>query len=152
VANLSKMAAGHPLTDADRAPWLAAIGAWIDGAAASGRPAVVTCSALKRAYRDTLRAGRPQVRLIYLDADPAIVQARMVARTGHFFPPQLLASQLHDLQPPAPDEDALHVPIDASAGVVVEHLIAAEGLTAVEWSHDAAVERANETGADPAGG
>src|ERR1051326_794432 len=102
--NIAKMHAGHPLTDQDRWPWLDAIGAWIDSVGAKGRPGVVTSSALKRAYRDRLRAGRPPVRLIFLDVDRAPVARRLTARNGHFFPPALLDSQFADLQPPTPDE------------------------------------------------
>lgn len=126
--NIAKMAAGHPLDDADREPWLEAIGAWIDATTRAGRPAVVTCSALKRAYRDKLRKGRPKVRLIYLDADQRIVGGRLAARSGHFFPAQLLASQFRDLERPGPDEHALVVDVAATPDRIVERLI--EGLTA----------------------
>jgi gluconokinase len=114
AANVAKMAAGHPLDDVDRAPWLAAIGALIDRVSAEGRPAVVTCSALKRAYRETLRTGRAQVRLVYLDVPFAVVSARLSSREGHFFPARLLESQYRDLEPPAADEGALVVPVDAA--------------------------------------
>src|SRR5258708_6679755 len=82
AANIARMAAGHALTDEDRWPWLVAIGEWIDKTTARGRPGVVTCSALKRSYRDVLREGRPQVRLIYLDAAPATTGDRLTARNG----------------------------------------------------------------------
>ncbi|HEX4098071.1 MAG TPA: gluconokinase, partial [Caulobacteraceae bacterium] len=68
-ANIEKMASGHPLTDADRWPWLHAVRAWIDAEVAAGRSGVITCSALKRAYRDRLRDGQPAVRFIYLKGD-----------------------------------------------------------------------------------
>lgn len=110
--NLAKMASGRPLDDADRAPWLAAIGAFIDQTTAVARPAVVTCSALKRAYRDQLRAGRPNVRFVFLDAAYDVVSERLRAREGHFFPAELLASQYRDLEAPGPDEHVLRVPID----------------------------------------
>ncbi|HZP54275.1 gluconokinase [Actinocrinis sp.] len=126
--NIAKMAAGHPLDDADREPWLEAIGAWIDETTRAGRPAVVTCSALKRAYRDKLRKGRPNVRLIYLDADRRIVGGRLATRSGHFFPAQLLASQFRDLQRPDPEEHAVLVDVTATPEDIVERLI--EGLTA----------------------
>jgi gluconokinase len=128
-ANLAKMAAGHPLDDADRAPWLAAIGAWIDQSAANGLPAVVTCSALKRAYRDQLREGRAHLRLVFLDAPFATVSARLNAREGHFFPADLLATQYRDLQPPEPDEEIVHLPVEAAPQQIVDHLIAL-GVTA----------------------
>jgi gluconokinase len=126
--NIAKMAAGHPLDDADRAPWLDAIGAWIDETTRAGRPAVVSCSALKRAYRDKLRNGRPNVRLIYLDADYRIVGGRLAAREGHFFPARLLTTQFDDLERPQPDEHALVVGVDATPRQIVDRLL--EGLTA----------------------
>lgn len=128
-SNIAKMAAGQPLDDADRAPWLAAIGAWIDETTRAGQPAVVSCSALKRAYRDTLREGRPNVRLIYLDADHQIISERLAAREGHFFPARLLDSQFHDLERPDPDEHALMVDVDATPEQIVDRLLP-EGLTA----------------------
>lgn len=126
AANLAKMAAGHPLTDADRQPWLAAIGAWIDQATAEGRPAVVSCSALKRAYREQLRGGRPNVRLIYLDAGRETIRARLATRRGHFFPATLVDSQFADLEPPADDEHPYRVPITAAteSRQIVQHLVA----------------------------
>jgi len=114
AANVAKMAAGHPLDDADRAPWLAAIGAYIDETTSAGRPAVVTCSALKRAYRDQLRAGRPNVRLLFLDVPFDVVSERLRARHGHFFPADLLASQYRGLEAPDPDEHVLHVAVESN--------------------------------------
>jgi gluconokinase len=137
AANIEKMAAGHPLTDADRWPWLDAIGAWIDATGAKGRPGVVTSSALKRVYRDRLRAGRPHVRLIYLEADRDVVARRLTARNGHFFPPALLDTQFADLEPPADDENPVRVQVDKPPLDIVESLIRAEQLEAVEAAHDA---------------
>jgi gluconokinase len=123
AANIAKMKAGIPLTDADRAPWLDAIAAWIDGQLSAGRPGVVTCSALKRAYRDRLDAGRPQVSFVYIQLDEADVAKRMAARKGHFFAPSLLASQFADLEPPQADEPVMVVdgaqPIPAQVDAVV---------------------------------
>jgi len=115
AANVAKMAAGHPLDDADRAPWLAAIGGFIDETTAAGRPAVVTCSALKRTYRDQLRVGRPNVRFVFLDVPFDVARDRLSGREGHFFPAELLASQYRDLEAPDPDEHVLDVPISADA-------------------------------------
>jgi carbohydrate kinase (thermoresistant glucokinase family) len=103
------MKAGHPLNDADRAPWLAAIGQWIDGWQAAGEGGVITCSALKQAYRDTLTEGRPQVRIVYIRLTHAVAAERVANRKGHFMPPSLLDSQFADLQQPAPDEGAVTV-------------------------------------------
>lgn len=111
-ANRSKMAAGHALTDSDRGLWLEAIGAWMDQEIAAGRSAVVTCSALKRDYRDKLLAGRPRVLLVYLHGSRELIRSRLAARHGHFFPADLLDSQLADLQEPEPDEHPLVVEID----------------------------------------
>ncbi|MEX0171029.1 gluconokinase, GntK/IdnK-type [Streptomyces sp. LMG1-1-1.1] len=118
-ADRAKMAAGHALTDSDREPWLEAIGEWMSRATAAGRRAVVTCSALKRAYRDTLLAGRPDVLLVYLHGSKELLRSRLAARHGHFFPADLLDSQLADLQEPEPDEHPLVVEIDQSPEAVV---------------------------------
>lgn len=107
AANVAKMAAGQPLTDADREPWLQAIAAWIDGELRAGRRGVVTCSALKRRYRYELR--RTDVRFIYLRVARAELERRLTSRPGHFMPASLLDSQLAALEPPAADEAALTV-------------------------------------------
>ncbi len=121
--NLAKMAAGTPLTDADRWPWLAAIAAWL---AAQERGAVVACSALRRAYRDRLRAGAPGVRFVHLAGDRALIAARQAARPGHFMPASLLESQFATLEPPAAEEgDVVTVAIAAAPGVVAEAALAA---------------------------
>ncbi|MFG2774150.1 gluconokinase, GntK/IdnK-type [Streptomyces sp. NPDC048350] len=111
-ANRAKMAAGGALTDGDRGPWLEAIGEWMDRLIAAGRQAVVTCSALKRDYRDELLAGRPGVLLVYLHGSRELLRSRLDARDGHFFPADLLDSQLAVLQEPEPDEHPLVVEID----------------------------------------
>jgi len=118
-AGRAKMAAGHALTDSDRRPWLAAIGEWMDGAMAARRQAVVTCSALKRAYRDALLAGRPGVLLVYLHGSPDLLRSRLAGRHGHFFPAGLLESQLAVLEEPAPDEHPVVVEIDQPPEAVV---------------------------------
>ena len=123
AANVAKMRAGIPLDDEDRWPWLRAIAAWIDERAAAGKPAVVTCSALKRRYRDVLRAGRPQVRLIYLDADRELIAKRLAARRGHFFPAGLLDSQFAELEPPERDEHPMTVSADDTPERVVSEII-----------------------------
>lgn len=121
--NVAKMAAGHPLDDADRAPWLAAIGRFVDETTAAGTPAVVTCSALKRVYRDELRAGRPNLRLVFLEASYELIRQRLSAREGHFFPAELLASQFRDLEPPGADEQAIEVAVDDDPEAVVDRLL-----------------------------
>ena len=111
AANVAKMAAGVPLTDSDRAPWFEAIGQAIDGWAAAGTPGVVACSALKRVYRDDLRAGRPQIELVYLAVERVLLAARLAERKDHFMPPALLDSQIATLQPPAEEERAIAIEI-----------------------------------------
>jgi gluconokinase len=103
-ANVARMAAGIPLTDDDRWPWLAALARWIDAREAAGENAIVTCSALKRVYRDFLRDGRESVWFAHLVAPPAALAVRMESRTGHYMPASLLASQLDALEPLASDE------------------------------------------------
>jgi gluconokinase len=109
AANIAKMAAGIPLTDADRAPWLHAIEAWMDERIARGESAVVTCSALKRAFRDELLDGRPQTRMIFLSASRDEADRRLASRPGHFFPAKLVGTQFDALEPPQPDEPRVTV-------------------------------------------
>ncbi len=124
AANVEKMRAGHPLTDADRAPWLDAIATWIDARGAGA--CVIACSALKRAYRARLRRGRDGFRLVFLRGDEALIQARAAHRPGHYWPASLTASQFADLEPPGPDEAPIAVdaaqPLDAVVDAVVARL------------------------------
>jgi gluconokinase len=124
------MTAGIPLTDDDRWPWLAAIGAWMDARIAAGGSGVVACSALKRRYRDFLRQGRPDVRLVFLDVGRDEDLARLRARRGHFFPAGLLDSQFADLEPPAPDEGALVLAARETPDALVSAIISGLGLIA----------------------
>ena len=122
-ANVAKMRAGIPLDDADRAPWLAAIGGWIDALRA---PGVVSCSALKRGYRDTLRDGRPQVWFLYLHVSRVELQHRVDTRHHQYMPALLLDSQLATLQAPAPEEPRmLTVDADGSIDATVTASLAA---------------------------
>jgi gluconokinase len=114
-ANVTKMSSGQPLTDEDRWPWLRAIAAWIAEHRAAGTTCVVTCSALKRVYRDIVTdSQRADVRIVYLKGDFQLIAARLAARKGHFMPPALLKSQFDTLQEPAADEHAIVAPIDAT--------------------------------------
>lgn len=122
-ANIAKMRAGHPLTDADRLPWLRSIAAWITERLAAGRPGVVTCSALKRRYRDLLAGGDPEVAMVLLDGDRDLIAARMKARKGHFFKETLLDTQFADLERPAPDEDVVLAPITGTPEETVAHIL-----------------------------
>lgn len=125
AANIAKMTAGVPLTDADRAPWLAAIGEAIDDWAALGTSGVLAASVLKRAYRDGLRAARPQIELVYLNGGRALLASRLAGRKGHFMPPRLLDSQLATLEPPAADEHAITVEISLPPERQVAEAVAA---------------------------
>ncbi|WP_353807514.1 gluconokinase [Agromyces sp. SYSU T00194] len=107
-ANVEKMAAGVPLTDADRAPWLDLVG---DALAASDDGLVMACSALRRTYRDRIRSRAPETVFVHLHGDPEMLAARAAARTGHFMPPALLASQLATLEPLAEDEPGVAVDV-----------------------------------------
>jgi gluconokinase len=122
--NIAKMASGHPLTDADRRPWLEAIAGWIDSRAAAGGSGVVTCSALKRSYRDFLRGNRHTVRIVYLAGSRDVIARRLTGRQGHFFTAELLDSQFADLEPPTPDEAVISVPIDRPADQIVDAILA----------------------------
>jgi carbohydrate kinase (thermoresistant glucokinase family) len=108
-ANVAKMKAGQPLSDEDRAPWLACIKEWIDAELDHGRSGIVTCSALKRAYRDVLRANRPNVVLVYIEGEKSLIRGRLERRQGHFMPASLLASQFATLEPPAASEQPIIV-------------------------------------------
>jgi|GEM_PF-143656 len=118
-ANRAAMAAGRPLTDADRGPWLTAIGARLD----RGEPVVLACSGLRRAYRR--RLARPGVRLVHLDVSRASLAARLAHRTGHFFGPELLDSQLDAAEPPGPDEPVLRVDGERPPATVAAAIAAA---------------------------
>ncbi|MFJ9365920.1 gluconokinase [Nocardia sp. NPDC101769] len=130
-ANIAKMAAGHALTDADREPWLEAIATWMSNEFTAGRSAVVTCSALKRSYRDVLRrslAGHPGAVLtfLHLTGSRDELQRRLTARMDHFMPPGLLDSQLGTLEAPGPDEHILSIEIGPPP-----HEVAATALAAI---------------------
>ena len=118
--NVARMRAGMPLRDEDRWPWLDRIGAcladraqWPDGVA-------IACSALKRAYRDRIRAAAPGVRFVFLEGPAELIRARMAGRVGHYMPATLLESQLQTLEPPGADEpDALRVSIELPVDAVI---------------------------------
>ena len=120
AANIAKMSKGIPLDDSDRWPWLERIAAVIDGWRESSTSGVVTCSALKRAYRRILIGDRHDVSLVYLRGDRALIGARMAARHEHFMPVALLDSQFAALEEPGPDERPIIVDI---AGSATDHAI-----------------------------
>jgi gluconokinase len=123
-ANVTKMRAGIPLTDADREPWLRAITDWMDARIAAGQSAVVTCSALKRVYRDRLLVGRPAATMVFLLVRREVLEQRLLARPGHFFPEKLLDSQLAALEPPAPDERVQDVLAEGDSAQTAAKVIA----------------------------
>ena len=121
--NVARMSAGIPLTDEDRQAWLAAIATRLD-AGRAGLGLVVSCSALRRRYRDVLRAGRTDVQFVYLEGARAVLEQRLAGRHGHFMPSSLLDSQLAILEPPVPDEHAWVCDIGQPPEVIVAHLVA----------------------------
>jgi len=127
-ANVEKMRQGIPLTDADRAPWLDRIGEELKRWAAERRSGVMTCSALKRAYRDRIRSARPDVRFVYLKGSLALIEARVAARHHEYMPASLLQSQFDTLEEPAPDEPVVTVDAGASPEAEAAAAIGALGL------------------------
>jgi len=122
-SNVEKMRSGTPLTDEDRWPWLRAIAARIDEWRAAGKAGVVTCSALKRVYRDILMCDRPEVRLVYLKGSHRLIHDRMAARHEHFMPVGLLDSQFATLEEPGPDERPIMVDVGGTPEQVVAEIL-----------------------------
>ncbi len=119
AANVAKMAAGTPLTDEDRAPWLAIVAQWIQARLAAGENGLITCSALKRSYREQIGNGKPGVQIVYLHGDRATLDAHVHGRHHEYMPINLLDSQLATLEPPLPDEHVIEVDVGGS----VEHTV-----------------------------
>jgi gluconokinase len=128
AANVAKMASGLPLTDADRWPWLQTLAEWIGQRESSGEHCVITCSALKREYRDFLCLGRPSVRFVHLTADVDVLERRMAQRQGHFMPPSLLRSQLEACEDLQPDEPGFAVSAHAPVDRIVDEIAARLGI------------------------
>lgn len=105
--NIAKMESGTPLTDEDRWPWLRALSTWMGEQAAAGRSTVITCSALRRSYRDVLREAPPSVDFLHLDGPAEVIRDRMSQRTGHFMPASLLESQIDTLEELDTDESGI---------------------------------------------
>jgi carbohydrate kinase (thermoresistant glucokinase family) len=125
--NIAKMRAGQPLTDADRAPWLSAIAARIDEWRQRGESGVITCSALKRSYRQVIIGDRREVRLVYLSGSRELIAERMSQRHDHFMPASLLDSQFETLEPPGQEESPITVSVDQPIETIVDRLVV--GLT-----------------------
>jgi ribose 5-phosphate isomerase A len=129
-ANVAKMHAAIPLTDADRQPWLERVAAWIDRQRAKRQPGIITCSALKRAYRQIIIGDRPEVRLVYLRGGRDLIAKHLAGRRGHFMPASLLQSQIDTLEEPGPDEDPLTIDVGLPATQLAEKIIGLLGTSA----------------------
>lgn len=127
AANVAKMSAGIPLTDEDREPWLDRIGRWLEEHPDGG---VVSCSALKRAYRDRLRRHAPDLRLVHLDGSHEVIARRQASRPGHFMPASLLASQFATLEPLEADEHGVVIDVDQGVDLIVQQYV--DRLTALD--------------------
>jgi gluconokinase/6-phosphogluconolactonase len=121
--NVAKMSAGTPLSDVDRAPWLRRIAERIDAWRSGGEAGVITCSALKRAYRDIIVGDRPDVGLVHLRGSRALIGRRMAARKGHFMPTALLDNQFATLQEPSPEERAIIVDVSGTPDEIVDEIL-----------------------------
>jgi gluconokinase len=122
-SNVEKMAAGHPLTDEDRWPWLNAIADEIGRVCKADQHVIIACSALKHAYRDVLLRRRKDVRFVFLKGTQELIAARLARRKGHFMPPELLTSQFRTLEPPTPGEQVITVDIEASVEAIVDDIV-----------------------------
>lgn len=120
-ANVAKMSAGIPLTDEDRWPWLDIVAGWIDGQIDAGVAGIVTCSALKRVYRDRLR--RPNVIFVHLTGSAEVIAGRLSARLDHFMPTTLLESQVATLEVPGADEQVITVDVAGTPSEQVAHVL-----------------------------
>jgi gluconokinase len=129
-ANIAKMTAGLPLDDDDRHPWLEAIGDWLAAHCDGG--GVMSCSALKRKYRDQLRRHCPSVVLLHLSGSPDVIGNRQASRPGHFMPASLLASQFTTLEPLEPDERGIVVDVDQNIDSIVETYVASTDVRTTE--------------------
>ena len=122
-ANVDKMAAGHPLTDEDRSPWLEKVAEWIEDRLDAEENGILTCSALKRSYRELLNRRGSGVIFVYLAGDEQTIAKRLAARLGHFMPAGLLASQFADLEEPGSDEPAIRVDIGPAPAVIAQQIV-----------------------------
>lgn len=122
-ANIAKMASGEPLDDSDRWPWLEEIGRWLAEHAESGTGGVMSCSALKRKYRDQLRHHAPATTFVLLEGSREVIERRQAARPGHFMPSSLLTSQFATLEPLEPDEDGIVLEVDQSVDAIVQTFV-----------------------------
>jgi gluconokinase len=127
-SNIEKMKAGHPLTDADRQLWLATVADWVDAHLDAGESGLITCSALKRSYRDVINRRGSGVMFVFLAGSRATIAPRLAGRQGHFMPPSLLESQFADLEDPQPDEPSIRVDIGPTPAVIARRILRTLGL------------------------
>lgn len=127
-ANVAKMQAGHALSDEDRWPWLDIIADWIKERTAAGKPGIITCSALKKRYRDVLRS--EGVVFVFLQGSKDKISDRLASRHGHFMPPSLLESQFDALEAPTEDENHISLCVSASPAEEADEIIERLGLEA----------------------
>ncbi len=125
AANVAKMSAGIPLDDADRAPWLASCARWIADLHERGEPGILTCSALKRSYRETLSQGFPEVWFVYLEVPEEVIADRLAHRSNHYMPSSLLPTQLRTLEVPGSDEQVIRVAANGDIEQTVQAVIEA---------------------------
>ena len=128
-SNIEKMEAGHPLTDDDRAHWLEKITTWVDERLDARENGLITCSALKRSYRDVINRRGSGVVFVYLAGSRETIAARLAARHDHFMPSSLLDSQFADLEEPTSDEPAIRVDIGPAPDVIAQGILEELGLS-----------------------
>ncbi len=133
-ANIEKMREGHPLTDQDRVPWLNAVGQRMRETLDRGHGVVVACSALKKSYRDILRAYEPATFFVLLEGSPELIMSRVLARSGSFMPPSLLSSQFATLEPLGADEEGARIDVSSELGHTVD--AALDALAGDAGTHD----------------
>jgi len=129
ASNIEKMKAGNPLTDEDRRRWLEGVADWVDGRLDAGENGVITCSALKRSYRDVINRRGSGVMFVFLAGSKETIAPRLVARHAHFMPSSLLDSQFADLEVPQPDEPHIRVNIGPQPGVLAQSILGELGLS-----------------------
>jgi gluconokinase len=132
-ANIAKMTAGQPLDDDDRHPWLEAIGDWL--AKHCGDGGVMSCSALRRKYRDQLRRHCPDVEFMHLSGTPEVIGKRQASRPGHFMPASLLASQFATLEPLESDESGIVIDVDQNIDSIVDNYVSLSATRTTEQEH-----------------
>ena len=128
-SNIDKMKAGHPLTDDDRWPWLEKVAEWVEERLDAGKNGLITCSALKRSYRDIVNRRGSGVVFVFLSGSRETIAARLAVRHGHFMPPSLLESQFADLEEPTSEEPEIRVDIGPAPGVIAQDIVDDLGLS-----------------------